>query len=144
MSSKFGVSDQNEVLITKAYRGILTSTIATSKKQRDIYLNEEIKVINFTNEAWEEIVFDIYKDGLFSLSNSKQKSEIVISLNYRFVENRCHLPFYLKVMVETNDSFINSYYGHFNETSIYVNLIADVSLSMQPRVFVKKIFNDVG
>ena len=143
MSTKFGVFDRDEALLGKAYKGILTSTLATTKKQKDIFLNEEEKTINFTNNDWTEISFLLYKDGLFSLSNVKQKCEIIINLNYKFIENINHLPFYIQVMIGGSEIFINSY-GHFNETNVYINLIADVSLTMLPKFYVKKMFNDNG
>jgi hypothetical protein len=46
-------------------------------------------------------------------------------------------------MIGGSEIFINSY-GHFNETNVYINLIADVSLTMLPKFYVKKMFNDNG
>lgn len=144
--SKFGISNNEEVLLSKAYNGLLTSTLATAKRQRDIFLNEDKKIINFTNDLWSEITFDLYQDGLYSLTNIPQKSELIINLNWKFINNTLHLPFYFMVMVGTgaDDIIFKNSYGHFNETYMSVNLVCDISNTIKPRYFIKKIFNDPG
>ena len=114
--------------------------------QKDIFLNKENIIIDWSNE-FQEFELPLHQDGSFELIEENQILHIKFCFFYKFVNSLSHLPFYIQVRLNDEEIYLNGFgeydkHTELNKISDYFSI--DANINDKITFHIRKKFNDVG
>jgi hypothetical protein len=126
--------------------GQLTWSNGVHALQKDIFLNKEKILIDWTNE-FQEFELPLHQDGAFELINENQICHVKFAFFYKYIDSIAHLPFYIQVKLNDEEIYLNGFGDYdkkdeLNKISDYFSVDANQNDTI--KFYIRKKFNDVG